>query len=51
MTPSSIRFGIIGAGRIAEGFAAAIKATEGELTAVASRSLANAQAFQSRFNL
>ena len=51
MKTSPIRFGILGAGRIAEGFAAAIKATDAQLIAIASRSIDQAQIFQTRHHI
>jgi predicted dehydrogenase len=51
MNHPPVRFGILGAGRIAEGFAAAIKVTHAELLAIASRSLASAQSFQRKFQI
>ena len=44
-----IRFGILGAGRIAHTFAQAIQATSGTLHAVASRDFTRAQAFQQNY--
>ena len=44
-----IRFGILGAGRIAHTFAQAIQSTPGIMHAVASRDLKRAQSFQSRY--
>lgn len=51
MLDNKVHFGILGAGRIAEGFATAIKATNGQLTGIASRSLQKAEAFQQRFQV
>lgn len=46
-----VRFGILGAGRIAHTFAKALKATSGKLQAVASRDLLRAQAFQTMYTI
>lgn len=47
----AIKFGIIGAGHIAETFARAITCTEGELIAVASRSMKKASQFKESFKI
>jgi predicted dehydrogenase len=46
-----IRFGIIGAGRIAHTFAQAIEATSGKIHAVASRDLNRAKSFQETYGI
>jgi predicted dehydrogenase len=46
-----IKFGILGAGHIAEAFARAIVSTEGELVAIASRSMDKANQFKAKFNI
>jgi len=51
MKYTPIRFGIIGAGHIAEAFAIAMTVTDGHLYAVASRSLEKAMSFQRRFEV
>jgi predicted dehydrogenase len=51
MNQTKIKFGILRAGRIAEGFMQAVSVTEGEVYAVASRSLVKAKAFKQRYQL
>ena len=46
-----IRFGLIGAGRIANAFAASIKVTGGILKAVASRDMKKAEAFRKKYDI
>jgi len=46
-----IKFGVIGAGQIAEAFARAITCTEGELYAIASRLIDKANQFKEKFNV
>ncbi len=46
-----IRFGLIGAGRIANAFAVSIKTTTGSLAAVASRDIEKARAFKEKYGL
>ncbi|MDD4355472.1 MAG: Gfo/Idh/MocA family oxidoreductase, partial [Candidatus Izemoplasmatales bacterium] len=46
-----IRFGILGAGRIAHAFAKAMNATEGKLQAVASSNLERAIAFKEEYDI
>lgn len=51
MKDAIIRFGIMGAGHIAEAFARAIQCTEGKLIAIASRSIERAEQFKEKYNL
>jgi dihydrodiol dehydrogenase / D-xylose 1-dehydrogenase (NADP) len=51
MNQRKIRFGILGAGKIAEGLVRAMSVTDGEVYAIASRSLEKAEAFKQRYQL
>ena len=51
MTPSPIRWGILGTGKIAHKFAADLKHTTGEAVAVGSRTVQSAESFAREFNI